>query len=290
MSQRNVPHRLQGFTLIELLVVISIIALLIGILLPALGAARDTARSAACLSNIRQVGIASQAYLADNNNYYVRYASRFLAEPRAGAVPVLGASGGGRGAQPGILWSSKLVADSYLFGITAYECPTFEPSSNDWKDADTADSGNPFWFADNDWYKVHYGMNYTFMGTLMTQPTRGNEPDLAEQSPRGGDILNPSETIYFADSKNLAMESGSPGAGSTAGYDLGETAGIAYIFPGEDPPNLSYGHSDARHQNAINVAYADGHAKNVKVKDPDDIWGPDELTDFVDTPNKWDRE
>ena len=55
----------RGFTLIELLVVISIIALLIGILLPALGAARSAARSMACLSNLKQIGIASAAYSAD---------------------------------------------------------------------------------------------------------------------------------------------------------------------------------------------------------------------------------
>ncbi|QDU71532.1 type II secretion system protein [Mucisphaera calidilacus] len=57
----------RGFTLIELLVVISIIALLIGILLPALGAARSTARNAADLSNLRQIGVAYFAWLTDND-------------------------------------------------------------------------------------------------------------------------------------------------------------------------------------------------------------------------------
>lgn len=64
-----------AFTLIELLVVISIIALLVGILLPALGAARKTAQRAVCLSNQRQIGVAMMAYATNNDdrlpyNYY----------------------------------------------------------------------------------------------------------------------------------------------------------------------------------------------------------------------------
>ena len=59
-----------GFTLIELLVVISIIALLIGILLPALGVARETARGSACLANSRSMGQATLTYSADNKTFY----------------------------------------------------------------------------------------------------------------------------------------------------------------------------------------------------------------------------
>jgi len=57
-----------GFTLIELLVVISIIALLVGILLPALGAARKTALDIQCKNQLRQFGIAFMTYATDNSD------------------------------------------------------------------------------------------------------------------------------------------------------------------------------------------------------------------------------
>jgi prepilin-type N-terminal cleavage/methylation domain-containing protein/prepilin-type processing-associated H-X9-DG protein len=69
------PHRVirfnryrnaHGFTLIELLVVISIIALLISILLPALGKARMSARTLQCMTNFKQTGVIAASYVADN--------------------------------------------------------------------------------------------------------------------------------------------------------------------------------------------------------------------------------
>jgi len=64
-----IRDRRQGFTLIELLVVIAIVALLVSLILPALGQARAAAVKVACASQMKQMGMAVQIYVHDNDGY-----------------------------------------------------------------------------------------------------------------------------------------------------------------------------------------------------------------------------
>jgi prepilin-type N-terminal cleavage/methylation domain-containing protein/prepilin-type processing-associated H-X9-DG protein len=67
-SSVNAAVKRRAFTLIELLIVIAIIAILMALLLPALARAKEKAKRTACLSNLRQWGLAIQMYSLDNNN------------------------------------------------------------------------------------------------------------------------------------------------------------------------------------------------------------------------------
>jgi prepilin-type N-terminal cleavage/methylation domain-containing protein/prepilin-type processing-associated H-X9-DG protein len=119
-----------GFTLIELLVVISIIAVLVAILLPALKQAREKARQVACLSNLKQIGLALAMYPDDFDGW----ALCAQPKPRPAGAPWMG----------GYAWEI-IVELNYIKTPTVFLCPS-EPG------------------AALTWDNVSYGVNYWTFG------------------------------------------------------------------------------------------------------------------------------
>lgn len=221
-----------GFTLIELLVVISVIALLIGILLPVLSEARGIARSSVCKSNQRQIVTAMLNYSADQKDWMVPYLSPFY-------DPTL------TGAPANQIWQVNLIADGYLppgeqrFWIpVGIDCPV-NPNGN------LVGQGSPIGDYENGTpdYMYNRDAGSEFVGTSI-------DPTSRFPMRRMHEMVAPTEEIVLLEAAHLSFYAATPFRSHYFFQDVTNR-----FLPG-DP---DYYINEVHNNETSNVPFFDGH-------------------------------
>jgi prepilin-type N-terminal cleavage/methylation domain-containing protein/prepilin-type processing-associated H-X9-DG protein len=298
-STQTRPGR-TGFTLIELLVVISIIALLVGILLPALGAARRTAQNSQCLSNVRQMNTAAMSFAADHRFHIQISSTDTVWGGRAVPVPseLRGKVATFQGTSGGIKdYASALVP--YLGGDAnsdfeaadtkvskVYICPS-DPS------AEADPPGYTIWNnitgGNKDNLPISYGVNadattFKYKGSAVWAGGQVIEPyngevtngsldlvrstsstmifaDCGTRAGVGGNIFIAGDQLFYTASTNLPLNTDDDKAGTLAAVFDAPNPNFKFRIPVSDNDTAGSATGPAdRHSDRINVAFADGHA------------------------------
>ena len=249
----------RGFTLIELLVVISIIALLVAILLPALSRAREQAQVIVCMSQIKQIGIAAAIYSADNEGTLV---------PAAG----FGGGTGSRNLYRVMNTGSTIMPGTLGFNISMWELldsKGYDPAGamNNRYDGSGYCPAAEIWTWQPSFREVTYGLNFWI--SQYTRPPVA--PDLTYT--QDWQVKYPSELMYFAETHNRGV----PGVRNSMSQTYWNDSGTPPVALPTDyhVANFTQYRSNVRHPNGFNMLLADGHAEFVQHEPVVHLtWGP----------------
>lgn len=226
----------KAFTLIELLVVIAIMAILLGLLLPGLGAARARARDVLCRNNLRLLSLANNSYATENGDRYV-----IAAEDIAGDNFHRWHGTRTNLNEPFDPYKSPLV--NYISGGKAKRCPQYVEFRH-----------NAPWAWDFEDGCGGYGYNMTYLGSRVW--SGGPFGQACKSSTKSAQLSWPSEVLMFADAAMAKLDAGAP-------YYLEYSFAEPPFFIGLDgEPMTTWFASPSihfRHMGRANVAWADGH-------------------------------
>ncbi|QDU32327.1 hypothetical protein KS4_03590 [Poriferisphaera corsica] len=256
--------RQNAFTLIELLVVISIIALLIAILLPALGAARNAAMDIKCMSNLRQMNTAQATYNADNDSFFLMAGTTYLERPEYNYNRGPWASATSEEA-----WWPAMLYHDYGIPVDMFTCPRFldDVRGRGW---DVITEVPVERAHDIRWKRAHYGINIDWLSTRLYLElnnsgdiTQGSLKDFTvsafQSSRRVSEVRNPTKTLLFADGWVSDWEA--------RGYEGTNGPGVVQSGILTASGDNFFGQPHPRHgSTSINVAFVDGHAEPVSSK------------------------